>query len=80
MPITVYVHLSGEDPIVGEIEALPAPTDTVITVNNPRKRDGKDLDYLQRNVVTALWPIHRVTYIEVMPSAEEEQLIGFVRE
>lgn len=80
MPITVFVHLSGEDPVVGEIEQLPAPTDTIIAVNNPRRRDGKDLPYLAGNVVTALWPMHRVTFIEIMPTPEEERLIGFVRE
>jgi hypothetical protein len=80
MPITVFVHLSGEDPVVGEVDQLPAQADTVVTLNNPRRRDGKDLPYLQGNVVTVMWPIHRITFIEVMPTAEEEQIIGFVRE
>jgi hypothetical protein len=80
MPVTVLVHLVGEDPIVGEIEELPTATDTTITVNNPRRRDGKDLPYVQGNVVTVLWPMHRVNFIEVMPTAEEEHLIGAVRE
>ena len=80
MPLTVLVHLGGEDPIVGEIEELPSPTDTTITVNNPRRRDGKDLSYVQSNVVTVLWPMHRVNFIEVMPTADEERLIGAVRE
>jgi hypothetical protein len=80
MPVTVLVHLSGEDPIVGEIEEIPTQTDTTITVNNPRRRDGKDLPYVQSNVVTVVWPMHRVSFIEVMPTAEEERLIGAVRE
>jgi hypothetical protein len=80
MAITVLVHLSGEDPVVGEIEELPSPTDTNITVSNPRRRDGKDLPYLEGNVVTVVWPIHRINFMEIMPTAEEERLIGFVRE
>ena len=80
MAITVLVHLSGEDPIVGEIEALPTPADASITINNPRRRDGKDLAYVQSNVVTVIWPFHRINFIEVMPTAEEEKIIGFVRE
>jgi hypothetical protein len=80
MPITVLMHLSGEDPVVGEIEELPTPTDTTITIINPRRRDGKDLPYLEGNVVTVLWPMHRVNFIEILPTAEEEELIGFVRE
>jgi len=80
MPITVVVHVSNEDPVVGEIEDMPAPTDTSISVNNPRLRDGKDLPYLDGHVVTVVWPMHRVNFIEIMPTAEEEKLIGFVRE
>lgn len=80
MPITVLVHLQGEDAIVGEVEEMPTPNDRSITVNNPRKRDGKDLPYVQGNVVTVIWPMHRINFIEIMPTSEEEKLIGFVRE
>ncbi|MEK7682881.1 MAG: hypothetical protein AAB321_02410 [Chloroflexota bacterium] len=80
MPTAVLVHLTGEDPVLGEIDELPAATDTTVMVNNPRRRDGKDLPYLDGNVVTVLWPMHRVNFIEILPTAEEEELIGFVRE
>ena len=80
MPTTVLIHLSGEDPVLGEIDELPEPTDTAITVNNPRRKDGKDLPYIDGNVVSVMWPMHRVTFTEILPTAEEEELIGFVRE
>jgi hypothetical protein len=80
MAISVLVHLSGEDAIRGEIEELPAPTDNAIMINNPRQKDGKDLRYLLDNVVTVVFPMHRVNFIEILPSAEEENLITFVRE
>ena len=80
MSITVLIHISNEDPVVGEIDELPSPTDNAITVNNPRRRDGKDLPYLEGNVVTVIWPMHRVNFIEMLPTHEEEKLIGFVRE
>jgi len=80
MPTSVLVHLTGEDPVLGELEQLPSPSDTSVTVNNPRRRDGKDLPYLDGNVVTVVWPMHRVNFIEILPTAEEEELIGFVRE
>lgn len=80
MAITVLIHVSNEDPVVGEVEELPAPTDNSIAVNNPRRRDGKDLSYIEGNVVTVVWPLHRINFIEVMPTADEEKLIGFVRE
>jgi hypothetical protein len=80
MPVTVLLHVTNEDPVVGEVEELPAPNDTSITVNNPRLRDGKDLPYLAGNVVTVVWPMHRINFIEIMPAADEEKVIGFVRE
>jgi len=80
MPTTLLIHLSGEDPVLGEVDELPAPTDTAVTVNNPRRKDGKDLPYIDGNVVTVVWPMHRVTFMEILPTADEEELIGFVRE
>ncbi len=80
MPYTVILHLSGETPVVGEVDELPKPTDTIITVSNPRQRDGKDLHYLERNVVKVIWPLEKLTLIEVLASEEEEKIIGFVRE
>jgi hypothetical protein len=52
----------------------------MITVTNPRRMDGKDLHYLTENVVTVMWPIHRLNFIEILPTKEEEEIIGFVRE
>jgi hypothetical protein len=62
------------------LDQLPAGTDTVITVHNPRRRDGKDVHYLSNEVITVIWPINQIAFIEVIPSEGEEQIIGFVRE
>ncbi len=80
MTIRVLLHVSGEDPILGEMEELPPPNATVVAINNPRRRDGKDLPYLQGEVVTVFWPMRMVNFIEIMPSVDEEKLIGPVRE
>lgn len=80
MPITVMIHLPDEEPVVGEIEELPEPTAQMILVANPRLRDGKDLHYLARGVVNVIWPFHRINFIQVMTTEEEERIIGFVRE
>lgn len=80
MPVTVIVHVANEDPIVGELDDMPAATDQIVVVKNPRKRDGKDIHYLVEGVTTVIWPINRISFIELMPSEQEEQLIGFVRE
>ncbi len=80
MPYTVILHISGEPSIVGEVEDLPKPADTIITVSNPRLRDGKDVHYLEHNVVKVIWPLEKLALIEVLESEEDENLIGFVRE
>ena len=77
---SVIIHLQNEDPILGEIDALPTPTDTLIILKSPRMKDGKDLRNLEANVTTAIWPISRVSFIEILPSGEEEEIITFVRE
>jgi hypothetical protein len=80
MAYSVILHISGEPSIVGEVEELPKLTDTIIMVNNPRLRDGKDIHYLEQNVVKVIWPMTQISLIEVLESTEEENLIGFVRE
>ena len=80
MAYTIILHISGETAIAGEIEEMPKPTDTLMVVSNPRLRDGKDIHYLEHNVVKVIWPIEKLSLIEVLESEEEENLIGFVRE
>ena len=77
---SIIVHILNEDPILGEVDALPAPTDNTIAIKNPRRRDGKDVIYLDANVTNVIFPIHRISFIEVMPAGEEEEIITFVRE
>lgn len=62
------------------MEELPNLTDTLIIVNNPRLKDGKDLHYLESNVVKVIWPVDKISLIEIMGSEDEDQIIGFVRE
>lgn len=77
---SVILHISNEDPVLGEIEDLPGVSDTMVFVKNPRKRDGKDLIHIDPNVITVIWPLSRINFIEVMPSGEEEEIITHVRE
>ncbi len=77
---SIIIHILNEDPVLGEIENLPETTDTLLVLKNPRRRDGKDLHYLDPNVNTVLYPLQRITFIEILPSGEEEEIISFVRE
>lgn len=80
MPHSIILHISGEAAILGEVEELPKLTDTIIIVSNPRLRDGKDIHYLEQNVVRVIWPMSHITLIEILEGEQEEDLIGFVRE
>jgi hypothetical protein len=70
----------NEDPVMGEVEEMPSLSDVLVLVKNPRRRDGKDLPYLEQNVTQVIWPMSRINYIEVIPGVEEEEIISFVRE
>jgi len=80
MSYSVILHIMGEEPVIGEVDQLPNTTDFMVVISNPRRIDGKDLHYLAENVTTVMWPLHRLNFIEFMPTREEEQIIGFVRE
>lgn len=77
---TLLLHLPNEEPIAGEVDELPSPQDNLIVLKNPRRRDGKDVHYIDPEVTTVIFPISRLTLIEVLPGMEEEEIIGFVRE
>ncbi len=80
MSHSIIIHVTGESPILGEVDELPKPADATITVMNPRQRDGKELHYISNNVIRVIWPISKVNFIEVLESTDEEKIIGFVRE
>jgi hypothetical protein len=77
---TVILHLTGEDPVLADIDEDPQPGDQFIKVTNMRKRDGKPVPYLAAGVQAVIYPWHRVTFVELMPSAEERsQVVDFFR-
>lgn len=80
MSFSLILHVQNADPVVGEVEQLPSPSDTMIILNHPRRLDGKDVPYLAENADTVLWPIERLNFIEVISEKEDDEIIGFVRE
>jgi hypothetical protein len=81
MTQTAIVHLLNEDPVLAELEKMPEPGDTSISVLYPRRVDGKPVHYLTDGVTTVIFPMHRVSSIEIMAEerAKEEE-ITFYRE
>ena len=79
MPL-VLIHVKNEESILGEVDEMPNPNDTLIIVKNPRRRDGKDVQYLDIAVTTVIYPYERINFVELLPGAEEEEIVSFVRE
>ena len=77
---SIVLHISNEDPVVGEVDAFQNPSDTTILVKNPRRRDGKDIPYLDGNITSVIYPMHRVSFIEILTTEGEEDIISHVRE
>ena len=77
---SVILHISNEDPVLGEVDDLPGINESIVIVKNPRRKDGKDLPHLDGNVTTVIWPMSRINFIEVLPNREEEEIISHVRE
>ncbi|MBK8430045.1 MAG: hypothetical protein IPL28_01585 [Chloroflexi bacterium] len=80
MSYTIIVHINNEDAVMGEVQALPTATDQLVSVQNPRRKDGKDLHYLDEEVNTMIVPMHRINFIQVLPSGDVDEVIGFIRE
>ncbi|KXK15701.1 MAG: hypothetical protein UZ14_CFX002000287 [Chloroflexi bacterium OLB14] len=80
MAYSVILHIPGEQSVAGEVEELPKPTDNIIVVLNPRSKDGKDLHYIDNTAVKVIWPLAKVSFIEVLGDSQDEKIIGFVRE
>ncbi len=72
----VIVHVADGEPILAEMEDLPDPQAQAIYCMNPRKRDGKELHYIMAEVRTIVVPWHRITFVEVMPTGEEEEIVS----
>jgi hypothetical protein len=80
MAMSVIVHITNAEPMLAEIDDLPGPTDTILKISNPRQRDGKDLLFLEHNVVTVYWPWSEISFVEVLPGDTTEDVVSFVRE
>ncbi len=77
---SLVIHLLNEDPVLGEVDELPQKSDVIIIVKNPRRRDGKDLPYLDASVTNVVWPLSRISFIEILPGEKDEEIVSFVRE
>ena len=65
---TVLIHFSNEDPIMAEMEEMPKPADLFVTCTGIRRPDGKKIHYVTPEAATFIFPWHRISFIEILPS------------
>ncbi len=70
--ITVLVHINNAEAVKMDIDQLPGTTDSVIIGKNPRERTDKEVTWIEEGVTTIILPVWRVTFIEILPSPEDE--------
>ena len=81
MSITVIIHVQGGDAILGEIEEMPDPHANYVTFTNVRARDGKPVIYIDREATRIMFPWHRISFLETLPSEEDhEEIESFFRD
>lgn len=80
MSNTVIVHIRNAEPMLAEIDEMPQLTDVLIKLSNPRQKDGKDLIFLDHNVVTVYWPWAEISFLEILPGDTAEEVVSFIRE
>ena len=77
---SVILHLVGEEPVIGEIDDMPNKAEQFMILHHPRRRDGKPLGYVNDDVTAVIFPWHRINLVQILPVADIEDVIGFVRE
>lgn len=70
--ITLLVHINNADPVKLDVEEMPKTTDNAIVGKNPRERTDKEVTWIEEGVTTIIFPWWRVTFVEVLPSPEDD--------
>lgn len=75
MRYNIIVHQANGEPIEGEMEELPMPQATFLTLKNPHKRSNRELDWLDHRTNTILVPFTNIMCVEVVVARGEQELI-----
>jgi len=70
--ITVLVHIANAESVKLDLDELPKTTDLMVIGKNPRERNDKEVTWTEEGVTTVMFPVWRVTLIEVLPADEEQ--------
>jgi hypothetical protein len=80
MPVSILIHISGEEPILADVDEMPDINAQAIACSNMRRRDGKEIHYLDREATHFFIPWRQISLVEVLTAEEEAEIISFVRE
>lgn len=70
---TLLIHINNAEPVKVDVDEVPQPTDQVIVGRNPREKGDRELNWIEDGVNTIIFPWWRITFVEVLPSAEEAE-------
>jgi hypothetical protein len=80
MAYILQLHVLDEEPIIVDVDELPDPYSQYIVGANPRRRGDKVVDYILEDVTRVIYPWWRINFIQILPTAEEEEVTTFVRD
>jgi hypothetical protein len=64
----VVIHLINEQPLLADVEALPAPTDIALVCTNVRTMNGTRPVFVDHSESTFVFPYAQIRFVE-MPDA-----------
>lgn len=70
--VILLLHVQNADAVKVDCDDMPNPSDQYILGRNPRDRADKEVGWLEDGVTTVLFPWWRVTFVEVLPTEEDE--------
>lgn len=76
----VELHMANNEIIRGEVDSLPNRTDQFIILHNPKYADGSRPSYLVDGVKTVLVSWRHIVLLQLLPGADGDKPISFVRE
>jgi hypothetical protein len=65
----VVVHMTGEQPFLADLEALPTAADACLVCTNVRLAGGKKPSYIDHSESRFLFPLLHVRFVEIPPEA-----------
>jgi hypothetical protein len=81
MAVQVIVHIINEEAFVAEMEEIPPQGASYIVIANPRTRENKTLQWAINGAIRFIFPLSRISFIEVMMSeADREGIEPFYRD